>query len=923
MNTRITRYCRSTLQVFLLVAGLTPLGSPAATLEKLDNGMQLILMENHSSPMIASVIFVRSGSKYESEYENGITHFLEHLLFDGTTHLTREQINNSIRDLGGYINAFTREELTAYLVLLPKQYIEYGLTVQADMLFNSAFPEAELPKERQVVIEEIKRDADAPGSMAEVFFIEHAYANTEYARPVLGFEPFIANIPRPAIIAYWKKHYTPDKMTALVIGDFDARTMKRTLTRVFANFPSGQADQQGRGTTLHRQLAEAKQRVGGIIGQNRYDTVAATGSAYVNFSIAAPSLNSPDYLPFDLLSQYLALDEISPLKKALQAGDNPAATEIDVSLNTRAEFARMDISIITDKPQLCDSIVQTSLAVLAQMPSYTANPDDLKGIKTSIRCNAIYNAEKLHYYAYIIAPMMMSAGWDWIQSYPDRLDTVTWAQCQAAAGRFLSNPNFIVTVVKPTDSGQVGFRPQTLTSEQVIAYFDTAGIPTYDVAKGYELTYPKTDSVKFDLVDRAIYRREILDNGLTVLVKSGKDSRVFAVNILGKNRSAWEADNQAGITDFVNRCLAKGTAARNAEETTRDLAAIGANLTLTDNPWIPYDDRYFSRSFSYIKFETIERYAKEGFDLLADLTLHPSFDSVEVENIRKEMLGIIGRSSGSPSQVARDLFYAKLFEGHPFAKAIMGNSVTINSIMPDALRSHHRRYYSPGNMILSVVTSRDTSEVMSWVRSAFGAMPPTDSALAATEPSLPNPTPGEVHQELAKEQIAIYVGGGLPGAQSSEALDLQLAASILSSRLGDILREKQGLAYSTGAAAEFHRMFGWYTASIATGSQNFQTALDGLTLQTEKLALDGPQDTEVRSARNQLWGQLMSAKLSRINQAYYLGLDEFLGREVGYDRRLLKDLEKASVLSVSSAAAKYFRPELWVIASAGKKPVSE
>lgn len=882
--------------------------------------MQLILMENHSSPMIASVIFVRSGSKYESEYENGITHFLEHLLFDGTTHLTREQLNNSIRDLGGYINAFTREELTAYLVLLPKQYTEYGLTVQADMLFNSTFLETELPKERQVVIEEIKRDADAPGAMAEAFFAEHAYANTDYSRPVLGFEPFIANIPRAAIIAYWKKHYTPEKMTALVIGDFDTRTMKRTLTKVFANIPRGQADQHAGGTTLHRQLAESKQRLGGIVGQNRYDTLAAASSAYVNFSIAAPGLNSADYLPFDLLSQYLALDEISPLKKALQTGDDPAATEITVSLNTRAEFARLDISIITEEPQLCDSIVNTSLAVLAQMPSYSANPDDLKGIKTSIRCNAIYNAEKLHYYAFLVAPMMMSAGWDWIQSYPDRLDTVAWAQCQAAADRWLSNPNFVVTVVKPADSGQVGFRPQTPTSEQVINYFDTASIPAYDITKGIELTYPRTDSVTFDLVDKAIYRREILNNGLTVLVKSGKDSRVFAINILGKNRSAWEADDQAGITDFVNRCLAKGTAARNAEETTRELAAIGANLTLTDNPWIPYDDRYFSRSFSYIKFETIEPYAKEGFELLADLALHPAFDSIGVENVRKEMLSIIGRSSGSPSQVARDLFYAKLFEGHPFAKAIMGNSLTISSITGDALRDYHRRYYSPGNMILSVVTSRDTSEVMSWVRSAFGSMPPTDSAVAAAEPGVPNPVPGVIHQELAKEQIAIYVGGELPGAQSGEALDLQIAASILSSRLNEILREKQGLAYSTGAAAELNRKFGWYIASIATGSQNFQTALDGLTLQTDKLALDGPQDTEVRSARNQLWGQLMSAKLSRINQAYYLGLDEFLGREVGYDRRLLRDLEKTNVLTVRDVASKYFRPELWVIATAGKKP---
>ena len=169
--------------------------------------------------MIASIVFVKSGSRYESRFENGITHFLEHLLFDGTVNMTREELDGSISDLGGYINAFTRQDVTAYLVLLPKEFIEYGLTVQSDMLFNSTLPEEELPKERKVVIEEIRRSADSPGAPANAFFTQKAYGATDYGRPVLGYEPFINNIPREAIVHYWKQYYTPDNMTALVIGE--------------------------------------------------------------------------------------------------------------------------------------------------------------------------------------------------------------------------------------------------------------------------------------------------------------------------------------------------------------------------------------------------------------------------------------------------------------------------------------------------------------------------------------------------------------------------------------------------------------------------------------------------------------------------------------------------------------------------------
>ncbi|TET97335.1 MAG: insulinase family protein, partial [Candidatus Zixiibacteriota bacterium] len=226
---------------------------------RLDNGMEIILKENHSSPMVASVIFVKSGSKYESKFENGITHFLEHLLFDGTATLTREELDASIQDLGGYINAFTRKELTAFLVLLPKQYIDYGLTVQADMLFNSTIPEEELPKERKIVIEEINRDTDAPGAPAEAFFMQKAYAETDYNRPVLGYKPFIENIPRDAIINYWKQYYIPRNMMVLVIGDFDSPVMKGTIKSVFGGFenPSDKSDTTGAERLPHEQLAEA------------------------------------------------------------------------------------------------------------------------------------------------------------------------------------------------------------------------------------------------------------------------------------------------------------------------------------------------------------------------------------------------------------------------------------------------------------------------------------------------------------------------------------------------------------------------------------------------------------------------------------------------------------------------------------------
>ncbi len=884
---------------------------------RLDNGMEVILRENHSSPMVASVVFVRSGSKYESVYENGITHFLEHLLFDGTTNLSREELDASIRDLGGMINAFTRKDLTAYLVLMPRQYIDYGLTVQADMLFNSIFPEEELAKERKVVLEEINRDTDAPGSAAEAFFTGKAYAGTDYDRPVLGYRSFIENISREAIIDYWKRYYVPKNMTTLIIGDFDSEVMKTTLASIFGGYVDSSAGESpAAGATVTATVLGTT-----LSGQTVLDTVANVKSTYINFSFDAPHHSDPDYLATDLLSQYLSMDDISPLMIALKGGSEPLASEASVSLATYEEFSRLEVSVITENPDNADKIVSTVLDQLGTISGHSADNESLEGIKTSVRTSDIYNSEKLYFLAFMISPMMASTGWDFIQTYPDELAKVQWSDCQRAAERWLASPQYVVTTVKPVgETESTPYTPEQMSPEEVTAYFDTARFTQYNLEQGYPLTFPETDSVSLTYEDPSEYHREVLSNGLTVIIKSNPDTRVFGVNVIGKGRSANEPDQKAGITDFVNRCLEKGTVTRNASELSRDLAKIGANVTLYDNPWIPYDDRYTTRRFSFMKFETIDEFAEKGFHLFTEMILYPSFDSVEVENVRRSMMGTLGRDSGSPSKVARDAFYAALFEGKQYAKPIMGTPRTLAMITAEDLKNHHATYYSPSNMILSIVTRRPISEVKQWVDTRFGRL--TYPEFVATECEDPEPLIEKkvTHTDLEKEQISIYLGCTLPDANHVEATSINVATTILSNRLYLNLREKQGLAYSVGAGSTLDRKFGWFYTSIGTASNNYQTALDGMLLQIDKLRLDGPSPEEVVNARNQVLGRQMRAELSSINQAYYLGVNEYLGRELDYSSKFLENLAAVDVESVRRAASRYFRTDAYVLATAGKRP---
>ena len=895
--------------VAVLVGGCSQESESIATESEvftLDNGMQIILKENHASPMATSLIFVRAGSKYENRFNNGVTHFLEHLLFNGTANQTGEELTHGIERLGGYINAFTRKEFTAFLVSMPRDFIDYGIATQADMLFNSVFPEESFTKERKIVIEEIKMGKDTEGAPAEAFFEKYGWQNTPYDQPIIGYKSIIANIPREAIIDYYKRFYAPNNMMALIIGDFDSDQMKKTVENIMGQFPA---------VELPLPPQHAYQP---LQGKNVRKTAAKTRATYVDFSIEAPPFEKPEYFGFNLIGDYLDDQENSPLHDALKSGPDPLATTVSVYLDTKEELTRLNIGIITEKPEAIDSIVLLTDRVLGSLAQNPPSAELLEGYKTSRRCYDIYMSEKLHHYGFTIAPLMAVTGWDFFRQFQDRLDSVKTDDVVAACRRYLSRPAYIASAVyPPLDSQDEVFVASGPLADEVRTFFEQQTFPEYDLAVGGDFELPATGEIETITGKHSSYLREVLDNGLTVIIKSNPYSRVFALNVLGKNRCVSEPAGRDGITDFVNRMIEKGTRSRSADQLARELAAIGANVTLYDNPWIPFDDRYTTHEYSFMKFETIDEFHRRGIELFSDMIKNPAFNPDEVENVRQQMLGIIGRNTGSTYKTARREFYSSLFEGHPYARTIEGSFRSVSSITVEDLKEHHRRFYAPENMIMTIATSHSPGKVIALIKEHFGDMPPGRE----TPPPLPPESLDAVktaHASMDKEQVYIYIGGFIPSALSPEAAALEVAGEILSGRLRKNLREKEGLAYTVGASAVLDKNTGWYICSIGTGTQNFERAKTGILNEIEKLKNEPPTEAELEETINSIWGSSLMANLSRIGQAYYMGVYEYLGLGYNYAETYMENIKAVTPEKVSSVVKDYFATDHYVIATAGK-----
>ena len=166
-------------------------------------------------------IWVKAGSADEDDRINGISHYIEHMLFKGTDNRTAKQIAEDVDRIGGNINAFTGKEATCYYIKTLDSNLEQACDILIDMFLNSQYDEVEMDKERMVILEEMKMTEDTPDDLAHDLLFEQVFQGTPLERQIIGTEKSLAGIRRQDIIDYIKKEYTRDSIVISLAGNFD------------------------------------------------------------------------------------------------------------------------------------------------------------------------------------------------------------------------------------------------------------------------------------------------------------------------------------------------------------------------------------------------------------------------------------------------------------------------------------------------------------------------------------------------------------------------------------------------------------------------------------------------------------------------------------------------------------------------------
>jgi len=205
-------------------------------IDKLDNGIRVIMEKISYVNSVSMGIIINNGSIKEDKYNNGVSHFIEHMLFKGTKNRTAKDIAESIDDIGGQLNAFTGKESTCYYTKVLHNHIDIAIEVLGDMLNNSLFLEEEIEKEKAVIFEEINMYLDSPEDMTHELLSKIMFENTSLEYPVLGKEETIKNLNREKIINYYLNNYRPEDIVISIAGNIDTGDIMKRLNYYFGNF---------------------------------------------------------------------------------------------------------------------------------------------------------------------------------------------------------------------------------------------------------------------------------------------------------------------------------------------------------------------------------------------------------------------------------------------------------------------------------------------------------------------------------------------------------------------------------------------------------------------------------------------------------------------------------------------------------------
>jgi len=409
----------------------------------LANGLKVIVREDHRAPVVVSQVWYKVGSAKENRPITGISHALEHMMFQGTPTLPGDGFATLISQHGGVNNAFTAEDYTAYYEELDATNLAISFEAEADRMMNLTLSPEAYAKEIQVVIEERRmRTDDNPQNLTYERFMAHANPMGPYHHPVIGWQDDLNHLSVQDLRQWYQLWYAPNNATLVVVGDVNANDVFQLAEKYFAKVPA---------KTIPEIKADQELK---SLGQKRVQVNLPAQLPYMIWGFDVPSLlttkQESEAYALVVVDALLDSGESSRFNRDIIRGAQ-VASQLDTSYEPFKRFAtQFFIAGIPAPGRTTVELEQKVMEQIQKLKTELVSAEELERTKTQLLAQQIYNRDSISQQAIFLGELeSIGLSWQLADSFPDKIQAVTAEQVQQAVQKYFTPEKLTVGELIP------------------------------------------------------------------------------------------------------------------------------------------------------------------------------------------------------------------------------------------------------------------------------------------------------------------------------------------------------------------------------------------------------------------------------------------------------------------------------------------
>ena len=755
----------------------------------LPNGLDVIIHEDHSLPLVAVNLWYHVGSKDEEPGRTGFAHLFEHVMFEGSKN-HNELFFNPLQKAGGSVNGSTTSDRTNYYENLPSEHLELALWLESDRMgfLLEALDQERLDLQRDVVKNERRQSYEnRPYGMAHLLMQPILYPSPHpYSWPVIGSQEDLDAASLDDIKAFFRTYYSPSNASLAIAGDIDPDAVKELVERYFGSIPPG---------TVPNRVQQMGSAINGEVSLDLTDKVELPR---LYLAYPGPSAFDGDEAALDVMSTVLSDGKSSRLYRSLVYEKQIAR---DVSVGNYAQEIAGEISIqATASPgHTLDEIQAVIEEELDRVRTDPPSDHEIQRAINRIESHHVRQieqlggfggrADQLNYYN------TFTGNPEAINTDIERYRTVTAKDIPVVARKWL-DANRVRLTVMPEQSTKAS------TSSLDRSIMPTGGNPS-------RFTPPTP-------------RRERLANGVDLLYVEKRELPMVAMGLVLNSGADRDPESVPGLVQMTSSMLTEGTSTRTSSQISEEMEFLGSGLH-TDT----------GREHVFVSAEALTAHWPAALEVVADVVKNATFPADELERVRKERLADLKRMSTDPAAISQRVTRALMYGhrsgyGHPMS----GTPASVADINRDDLATHYGLHFAPENATLVVVGDiagdelvAKANELLAGWSPASGDAPPSPAVSAAKNeastlylvdrPGAPQSIIRAAHLTIPRSDpdfYAMYVINYVFGAQ-------------MTARLMSNLRQDKGYSYG------YYSQIDWLkgpSSLIAGGSVQTAVTKDAL-----------------------------------------------------------------------------------------------